>query len=50
MHKKDLVYPLHNKTYLQDPYFNTNTPYMETHYRELSLEATMVSRENASFL
>lgn len=47
---KDLMYPAHNKTYLQDSYFNTNMPYIETHYRELNLEATMLSRENSSFL
>lgn len=47
---KDLVYPPCNKIHLQDSYFNTNMPYIETHYRELNLEATMVSRENFSFL
>ena len=47
---KDLVYPPHNKTYLHDSYFNTNMPYIETHYYELNLEATMVSREDSSFL
>lgn len=47
---KDLVYPPHNKTYLQDSYFNTDMPYIETHYHERNLEATVVSRENSSFL
>lgn len=47
---KDLVYPLHNKTYLQDSYFNTNMPYIEIHYRELNLGSTTASRENSSFL
>lgn len=47
---KDLVYPLHNKTYLQDSYFNTNMPYIEIHYHELNPGPTTASRENASFL
>lgn len=47
---KDLVYPLHNKAYLQDSYFNTNMPYIEIHYRELNLGPTTASRENSGFL
>lgn len=47
---KDLVYPLHNKTYLQDSYFNTNMPYIEIHYRELNLGPTTANRESSSFL
>lgn len=27
---KDLMRPLHNKTYLQDGYFNINMPYLDT--------------------